>query len=81
MDVAAEMEGEVVECRTRLTSFAASADQRSTVRTKYEVSISLSEMQVSLVLHVLSSITKTKSRLRYERRLTLCPFLCEYLHP
>ena len=35
------MEGEVAECRTRLTSFVASADQRSTVRTKYEVSISL----------------------------------------
>ena len=42
-DVAADMEGEVAECRTRFTSFWASADQRSTVRTKYEVSMSLQE--------------------------------------
>lgn len=42
------MEGDVAECRTRLTSFWASADQRSTVRTKYEVSMSLSEMKLQL---------------------------------
>lgn len=40
-EVAAEIEGDVAECRTRLTSFEASGDQRSTVRTKKEVSISL----------------------------------------
>ena len=50
------MEGEVAECRTRLTSLVASADQRSTVRMKYEVSMSLSEVKVSLVLHCLSSM-------------------------
>ena len=33
-DVAAEMDGDVAEWRTRLTSFQPSADQRSTVRTK-----------------------------------------------
>ena len=40
-DVAAEIDGEVAECRTRLTSRCPSADQRSTVRTKKAVSISL----------------------------------------
>ena len=40
-DVAAEIDGEVAECRTRLTSRFPSADQRSTVRTKKAVSISL----------------------------------------
>jgi len=39
--VVAEMEGEVAECRTRLTSLDAFSDHRSTVRTKYDVSISL----------------------------------------
>ena len=34
MCVPAEMDGDVAECLTRLTSFVASADQRSTVRTK-----------------------------------------------
>ena len=43
-DVAADIEGDVAECRTRLTSFWASDDQTSTVRTKYEVSMSLSDM-------------------------------------
>jgi len=40
-DVAADIEGEFAECRTRLTSRVPSDDQRSTVRIKYEVSISL----------------------------------------
>lgn len=40
-DVAAEIEGDVAECRTRLTSFWPSGDHKSTVRTKYEVSMSL----------------------------------------
>ena len=39
--VAADMDGEVAECRTRFTSLKPSAEHRSTVRTKYEVSISL----------------------------------------
>lgn len=37
----AEMEGEVAECRTRLTSLEAFSDHKSTVRTRYDVSISL----------------------------------------
>ena len=45
-DVAADIEGDVAECRTRLTSFWASEDQRSTVRTKYEVSMSLPGMAI-----------------------------------
>jgi len=32
-EVAADIEGEVAECRTRFTSLVASADHRSTVRT------------------------------------------------
>jgi len=39
----ADMEGDVAECRTRLTSLVALSDHRSTVRTKYDVSISLEE--------------------------------------
>lgn len=39
--MAAEIDGEVAECRTRLTSRFPSADHRSTVSTKKEVSISL----------------------------------------
>lgn len=33
----------MAECRTRLTSLFALSDHRSTVRTKYDVSISLGE--------------------------------------
>ncbi len=39
----ADIEGDVAECRTRLTSLVALSDHRSTVRTKYDVSISLEE--------------------------------------
>ena len=46
MAIVADIEGEVAECRTRLTSFWPSADHRSTVRTKYAVSMSLSEMKL-----------------------------------
>lgn len=46
MAIVADIEGEVAECRTRLTSFWPSADHKSTVRTKYAVSMSLSEMEL-----------------------------------
>lgn len=50
-EVAAEMEGDVCECRTRLTSVSPSAFQRSTVRTKKEVSILLEDTdQLSILL-------------------------------
>lgn len=45
----ADIEGEVAECRTRLTSFWPSADHRSTVRTKYAVSMSLSQMKLQYI--------------------------------
>jgi hypothetical protein len=48
--VAAEIEGDVAEWRTRLTSLSASADQRSTVRMKKEVSISLRMWDISIEL-------------------------------
>lgn len=46
--MAAEIDGEVAECRTRLTSRFPSADHKSTVSTKKEVSISL-RSRVSIV--------------------------------
>ncbi len=59
--VACDIEGDVAECRTRLTSFWASADHRSTVRTKYAVSMSLSKTKrqlspATIVGHLLNGI-------------------------
>ena len=61
MAIVADIEGEVAECRTRLTSFWPSADHRSTVRTKYAVSMSLAEIKLQYIFgtfleHILNEI-------------------------
>lgn len=60
-ETAAEIEGDVAECRTRLTSFFPSADQRSTVSTKKVVSMSLRASSVSSAPLVQNTVWTTTS--------------------